>query len=298
VTRRMKFLPTLNPEFAENPVFEQLASPANHASFIPTLPINVTPPTDDNPFFFHMLRFRQLFRFDEHRQGYMQFNMKAVYILATLLFAVSILTLSFIFVPLVAKAKLTNLRALTPWFLIFGGIGTGFMMIEISQLQRLAMFLGHPVYALTVVLFSLLLSSGLGSYSTERILGPDLQRAARLRLGLLLVVLALFGALTPPILEAFRGSATPVRIAWSIFLLLPIGFFMGMPFPLSMKAASGPASTRELTPWLWGINGATSVLASVVAVVIAMGWGISAAFWVGFGSYVAATLGVFRAIRS
>ncbi|MBW2399952.1 MAG: hypothetical protein JRG80_11855 [Deltaproteobacteria bacterium] len=298
VTDRMKFLPTLNPKFAENEIFEQLAAPANHASLLPTLPINVAPPTDDNPFFFHMLRFRQLFQFDQHRQGYMQFNMRAVYVLAALLFAVTILTLIFIFVPLLIKTKLTNLRGLAPWFLVFAGIGTGFMMIEISQLQRLAVFLGHPVYALTVVLFSLLLSSGLGSYSTERIAGSDIKRAVRLRLGLLLVVLVLFGALTPLILETFRGSVTPVRIAWSIFLLLPIGFFMGMPFPLSMKAASDSPSTRELTPWLWGINGATSVLASVVAIVIAMTWGISAAFWCGLASYVAATVGVFLAIRS
>ncbi len=83
----------------------------------------------------------------------------------------------------------------------------------------------------------------------------------------------------------------------SVGVLFPIGFMMGMPFPIGMKAASASPAARDLTPWLWGINGATSVLASVLAIVIAMAWGISASFWTGFACYVVAALAMIWALR-
>lgn len=170
------------------------------------------------------------------------------------------------------------------------------MLVEISQMQRLIIFLGHPTYGLTVVLFALLLSSGLGSFSTHRVGSSGLARSAAHRLLLLLCVLAVFGSLTPHAVRACAGARTPVRICVATVLLLPLGLCMGMAFPLGMKAAaarSGPI----ITPWLWGINGATSVCGSVLALVIAMSWGISTSFWTGFSSYVLAVLAFFWAGR-
>jgi predicted membrane-bound spermidine synthase len=102
----------------------------------------------------------------------------------------------------------------------------------------------------------------------------------------LVVALAIFGAATPPAVRAFEAATTPARIAVAIGLLLPIGFLMGMAFPLGMRLAAQRAAA--LSPWLWGVNGATSVCASVVAVAIALHWGIAAAFWTGVACYVAA----------
>ena len=158
------------------------------------------------------------------------------------------------------------------------------MLIEISQLQRLTIFLGHPSYSLSVVLFSLLVSSGLGSLSTARVTGPE--AAARHRLLLTIAILAAFGLLTPLVTHRFEAASTPIRIALSIALLFPLGFLMGMAFPLGLRAALRRAPL--LAPWFWGVNGAASVCASVLAVVIAIGAGISAAFWTGTACYVAA----------
>jgi len=158
--------------------------------------------------------------------------------------------------------------------------------VEVSQLQRLMIFLGHPTYSLSTVLFTLLLSSGLGSYSTGSWSPGEGKHRLLIRLLGLLAALALFGLLTPYAFAAFTSANTPARMAIAAGFLFPLGFFMGMAFPLGMKAAS--AGCNELTPWLWGLNGATSVLASVVAFLIVLGSGISTAFWTGFACYFVA----------
>ena len=98
--------------------------------------------------------------------------------------------------------------------------------------------------------------------------------------------------------EVFQGASTPVRVFTSVAVLAPIGFMMGMPFPLGIKAASLVPGAEELTPWMWGMNGATSVLASVLAIVIAMSAGITVSFWTGFFCYVVATSGLYWVTRS
>jgi hypothetical protein len=110
----------------------------------------------------------------------------------------------------------------------------------------------------------------------------------RAPLAAVVVALAAFGAATPQAIRAFEAATTPARIAVAIGLLLPIGFLMGMAFPLGMRLAARRAAA--LAPWLWGINGATSVCASVVAVAIALHWGIAASFWTGVACYVVAAV--------
>src|SRR5262249_10095145 len=151
-------------------------------------------------------------------------------------------------------------------FVFFGAIGLGFMLIEISQMQRLIVFLGHPTYGLSVVLFALLLASGLGSRLTAGVDDSAALAAARLRLLLLLGVLVVFGLVTPYAIDVFRASANGLRISVAFVLLFPLGLFMGMAFPLGIRVAS--SRWGVVTPWLWGINGATSVCGSVVATVI------------------------------
>lgn len=184
------------------------------------------------------------------------------------------------------------------WSLIlfFAAIGFGFLTIECSQMQRLIMLLGHPTYSLSVVLFGLLLSSGAGSFLTRTIDVQDLGRAAMIRFLLLILVLGLLGLFTQKICAVFQASSTPIRVLVAVMLVFPAGLFMGMAFPLGMKMAS--SRSEALRSWLWGINGATSVCASVAAIVIALSFGIAAAFWCGVGAYVIAWAAFTRAGRS
>jgi spermidine synthase len=299
VTDKLEFLPVLNPNYAVDETFRRISAGGDLSELYAEFPLNITPSTDDRPFFFHMLRFRDML--DPERlkdQGMVNFNIRAVFVLGVLLATVAALTVFFVVVPLLIRGRLTNMGELWPWFLLFAGIGAGFMMIEISQMERLIVFLGHPVYALSVVLFTLLLASGLGSYSVQRVPDDRLAEAVPRRLAVLLGVLLLFGLITPSAVALLQGASTPVRVMTAIGLLAPIGLFMGMPFPMGMRAASGDSRSRELTPWLWGMNGATSVLASVLAIVVAMGFGISTSFWVGFGCYLLATGGLLWALKT
>jgi hypothetical protein len=171
-------------------------------------------------------------------------------------------------------------------FTFFVAIGLGFMLIETSQMQRLIIALGHPTYGLSVVLFAVLLSSGIGSFLTSGVTAETVPALGRRRLLGVVVVLAVFGLLTPPIVRWIEPMTTVVRIAGAVALLFPAGLVMGMAFPLGLKLAAGRAS--ELTAWLWGLNGAASVVASVLSVCIALTWSISTAFWAGWLCYVVA----------
>jgi hypothetical protein len=291
--RRLHFDVLLSPRHPGAPMFEALTSGRDLAPLYAQFPVNIAPPTDDSPFFFHTLRLRDILSGELWRTqlGGRLANVQAVWVLGVLLFTVVGLTILCIVVPLALTTDRRVLAGSASLFVFFAGIGFGFMLVEISQMQRLIVFLGHPTYGLSVVLFAMLASSGLGSLATGRFHGRGARAATPLVA--LLVILAVFGTATPMVIRAFAAATTPTRIAVAIALLFPIGFLMGMAFPLGMRAATGRAPA--LTPWLWGINGATSVCASVVALAIALHWGIAASFWAGVVCYVMATVSLMKA---
>jgi spermidine synthase len=289
VAARLKFDVVYSPRHTADAIFAAIADRERLQAAVAAHPLDISAPTDDSPFFFHMLRLRDVFDVSRWRdQGIVAFNLKAVGLLGVLLVTVFTLTLLCIIVPLLRTRRTVDLTGAAPHLLFFGVIGLGFMLVEISQMQRLTIFLGHPVYALSVVLFSLLLSSGAGSLATSR--APDTIAAATSRIALTVGVLVTFGAVTPAVAQHFEAASNATRILASIGLLLPIGFCMGMAFPLGMRIAL--RRSPQLAPWLWGINGAASVCASVLAVVIAIGAGISAAFWTGTACYAVALAAV------
>src|SRR6202030_1310642 len=246
--------------------------------------LDVSAPTDDWPFFFNVRPFRYLFRRSKQDE-IAGLSVQPGEFVIILLLGVTFLTLYFVLTPLVKTMHTTNVRGSAPYWIFFVSIGLGFMLIEVSQMQRLIVFLGHPTYALSVVLFTLLLSGGIGSFTTSK-LKPD--RNAAIRLALLCFSLLLFGLLTPHVIQAFAPSTTPVRIALAASILFPPGVFMGMAFPLGLKLSTG--TFDALMPAFWGVNGAASICASILAMAIAMGAGISAAFWTGFCCYCVALL--------
>ena len=288
---RLNFDVVQSPRRSADATFAAIANGDRLREAIAQHPLNISAPTDDTPFFFHMLRLRDVFDTSRWQdQGIVRFNMTAVGVLGVLLVTVMVLTLFCILLPLLVSARRADFRGAAWHLLFFAAIGFGFMLVEISQVQRLTIFLGHPVYSLSVVLFSLLLSSGAGSLSTARLKSEDGDRSAAIRMVMLVVVLVAFGAITPTAVRHYEASATPVRIAIAVAILVPIGFFMGMAFPIGMRRALG--DVPSIAPWLWGVNGAASVSASVLVVVISLAAGISAAFWAGTACYVLALVGL------
>ncbi|MBI5325127.1 MAG: hypothetical protein HZB41_07645 [Ignavibacteriae bacterium] len=314
VARTLKFDIVLSPKFVSDSILYVLVTSNDLEKFYSQYELNLSPPTDDSPFFFQLLKIINFLNFQApHNSNH---NQSAVKLLTVLFFIVTILTLFCIIVPLYISQKYSGktinsskpislnneseqnraedwhqklkLRVAIPYFIYFASIGMGFMFIEISQMQRLIIFLGHPVYGLSVVLFALLLSTGIGSFLTQRIKLLQNKTITILCFSLLLAILCIFGLLTPNIILNYQSDTTPFRIFIAIVILFPLGLFMGIAFPLGMKLAS--EHMRIITPWLWGINGATSVLASVLAVVIALATSISVTFWTGFICYFIAVL--------
>jgi hypothetical protein len=157
----------------------------------------------------------------------------------------------------------------------------GFMLIEISQMQRLMVFLGHPVYGLSVVLFTILLFSGIGSATV----GARSPRggAVAARIAALLVTVVAAGLLTPLLTEWARSEATGMRILLSVLLLAPPAFCMGMMFPLGLSIWRSHA---ELLPFFWSANGITSMLASVLGMALSIEFGIARTYALGVCFYV------------
>src|SRR5262249_17143326 len=173
-----------------------------------------------------------------------QLNLKAEKVLGTLLSIVIGLSAIAIIAPLALRrhVRRSSSRSL---MLYFAAIGLAFMMVEIGQLERLIVFLGHPIYGLTVVLFVLLVASSLGSLCSHRF---------GRWIWLLPILLGAFILLSPVVTRDLVGASTPLRIVISALLLFPSGFFMGMAFPLGVRQARN-ADGDAPTAWYWGING-------------------------------------------
>ena len=278
ISKAMEFQPVLTPRFAERPEFEAISTPGQYEHLIRTYPLNIEAPTDDSPFFFHMLRAGDLLKRSTF-QGMNQLNLRAVNVLGRSLAIVSGLSAIAIIAPLVFRRKVRQARSIR-LMIYFAAIGLAFMMVEIGQLERLIVFLGHPIYGLTVVLFVLLLASSCGSFYSSRM---------RPWMWLLPVALAAFIFASPSVTYQLTAASTPVRIAVSALLLFPSGFFMGMAFPLGISKA---VSVNEGAPtaWYWGVNGAFSVISSVLAVAVAVFWGVTVTLLVGLGAYILALI--------
>jgi spermidine synthase len=232
---------------------------------------DIRPTTDDRPFFFHTTKLKNQFDVAFGRSMLFGNGLSA---LLTLLAISVVLVALFVVGPLVvADRGIEHPRGWFPWLVYFGALGAGFMLIEVSVLQRFVLLLGHPVYSLTVTLFSLLLGTGLGAAWSRRLDERTLRRSAvRGLLAIAAIAVVVVALLTPLVTWAIPFSRG-VRMGIAVVTLVPIGFALGLPMPtgLRMLARQSP----ELVAWAWGMNGALSVLGATLAIFIAMNWGFA-----------------------
>jgi hypothetical protein len=176
--------------------------------------------------------------------------------------------------------------------LYFACLGAGFIIVEVAMIQKFILFLGHPVYALAVVLFSLLTFSAIGSYLTGRFDDSNLTRTIVKVLALIVALVLVYIVALPPIFYGLVHLAHPVRIAIAVISMAPLATIMGMPMPMGIRLLSRNAP--EIIPWAWGVNGATSVMGSVAALAIALLTGFNQALVVGSVLYLVAILFIAR----
>jgi SAM-dependent methyltransferase len=272
----------MGPDIAFDAVTSTLMTGRADAAFFASLPENIAPSTDDNPFFFYTARFGQLFK---KPISVVTYNNAAISMTLGLVVMALIACVYYIATPFVRLARQIPLSALTPPVTYFCAIGMGFMLIEISQMQRLMVFLGHPVYGLSVVLFTILLFGGIGS-TTVGVRSPR-PGAVIIRIAALLATLAVAGLLTPALTIWARSEATGMRIMLSVMLLAPPAFCMGMMFPLGLSIWRRQS---ELHPFFWSANGITSMFASVLGMALSIEFGIANTYALGVGFYVVCAL--------
>jgi predicted membrane-bound spermidine synthase len=243
--------------------------------------LDLSVPTDARPFFFNQLRILNipsviaLARHEFGRRGMagvVEGNLLATFVLGMILFLSIVAVIMTILVPLKSAAKECPTRLVMTGSLYFSLIGMGFMLAEIGLLQYFSVYLGHPIYSLGVCLFSLILSSGCGSLASDKL---KLTTRAKIWMwsGVLGGYLVLLPQFLPTVFQATTNRERFVRIIISLIAIMPPGFLMGFAFPTGMRLVE--TVDREPMPWFWGVNGATSVLASVLGVIFSMAFGIN-----------------------
>lgn len=253
-------------------------------------PLNLTPPTDNNPYFFNMLRlshFRQFLRTDP---GVVRGNLVATGTLVVLIAALGALTVGLVLAPLMLRSVLVRSghvaeRPRLSGVCYFMAVGAAFMFVELGLVQRLSVFLGHPVYAMGVILATIIACAGLGAFLSERLVAPRPSTVQALAFGCALLAVA-SAFLSDVVASNMAESGRAARIAATVILVAPVGTVMGLFVPLGLRF--GRRIHGSETPWYWALNGIVSVLASALTVLVAITSGVHANFLVGAAMYALA----------
>ena len=297
VARTLKYEILFLPGHPGDPTFTRLVQSQDRDAFYRDYLLDVSPPTDDRPFFFNLLKPASVFRSIDGLRGALDHNLYAQVVVVFLFFVYLVLGFLLILLPLrFGTGKPEGLSmSVFPRLFYFGSIGLGFMLVEISIMQKMTLFLGHPTYSLLVVLFSLLLFTGVGSLLTEFVSVRRLWFHASVSAILVIAIIGAFSAYSSEVFERFLAASLPYRFGVCAVMLLPLGLAMGRLFPLGIKSLSGGG--EFLIPWAWALNGLTSVLGSILAIMIGMWVGFSSCLVLGMISYAGALAAVAIARR-
>jgi hypothetical protein len=247
-----------------------------------------TPPGDRRPFFFNMLKPGALLVHEGSTSGGVAHgNLLATRTLIALGGVAAMLVLAIIGWPLAAAGWPAAPRPMVgAGIAYFAIIGLAFMLIQIPFLQRFSVYLGHPTYTFSIILFLMILAAGLGSLASERV---DLQRSRRVLLLPVTICAAVVveTLLLQPVIDRTVGWDLPGRTVIVALFVGPLAFSLGFCFPIGMRLVGRRAPA--LTAWMWGVNGACGVMASIVAVMVSMWLGIQVNLFIAAGLYLLLT---------
>ena len=235
---------------------------------------NISPVTDNSPFFY---------KFDEGMPRPVSIALWS---------AIIIMLLVVLLPPLYRRKRFSRREPHSKGFtrnplrsvVLFSMLGIGFMLVEISLMQRFVLFLGQPVLSMAALLFSLLVGAGIGSLYSGRLAPERIIQGIALASLLIVAFLVSYTFLLPLIFDQLLGLSLTIRLVIALGTLIPLGFLMGFPFPLGIRLLKEMEMDNHI-PWMWGINGVGSVLGSVMTIVIAISFGFTEALLIGAGCY-------------
>lgn len=275
------------PDEMPDKFFRTLVQIPDRREFYAKYPFDMRPCTDDRPFFFNMLKMKDFLRVFEIREG-QRFNYYATYTLIMVLLLSIGATVLILVLPMLWRGGGGALKDKLPLLSYFVAIGLSYIIVEVALLQRFVLLLEHPAYAASGVLAGMLVCSGLGSLLWGRA-DPGrrtlILRSAFAIIAFFLLFQVLFGR---AVIENLLSLSLPFKMVIAAVMIIPLGLAMGIPLPAGITAAG--VRSDNIIGWCWALNGAASVVASSLAVVMAMAYGFSAALTVGFVCYGAAFL--------
>ena len=293
---KLGFYLLYSPHVRPDNLFTRLITAPDPAEVWSSFETNIEPSRDNNPFFFNSLRLSNFMRALKGTGEWQKTNL-GTFVLFALVAITSVMVLVFIIGPLVIARRRDlaySTRTKLSYLLYFACLGAGFIIVEVAMIQKFILFLGHPVYSLTVVLFSLLIFCALGSYLSGRVEDAQVVGTIKKLLMAIALVVGAYILILPPIFYGLVHLPQPVRIALAVLLLAPIAVLMGMPMPLGIRILK--SRVPEIIPWAWGVNGATSVMGSVAALAIALLTGFNQALVVGALVYLVAIVFIARQV--
>jgi hypothetical protein len=255
-----------------------LAEAPSWRDFCHDYALDVCPPTDDKPFFFNMRRLGDMF---DSQSGY-HYGVDPFQLLSLTLGILVVLSVAGLLAPL--RLSRSGERPRVPSLLYFAAIGLGFLMLEIVLIQRFVLFLGFPTYAISIVLFALLIFTGLGSAISTRL--QCTRRTLTTVLGAAVVLVSIATFALQPTLRSLIDLPFPARAVVAVVLLAPLGLALGLPMPLGLARFS--ALHPRSVAYAWGVNGVASVLASVLGIALAINFGYTMASLAAGGCYACA----------
>jgi SAM-dependent methyltransferase len=256
--------------------FSSILLPSEREAFLAGYTYDISPPTDDRPFFFHFFKWSQ-FPHIWHALGktWQPFGGAGYLIVVALLLAAVLASLIFILLPLRFRPKGRGGQSQTTipglrWqlFIYFLALGLGFLFIEIPLMQKFILFLDQPTYAFSIVLFTIFVFSGLGSLLSNKLA----KVLPQVIFGLCLLA-CLYPLFLPYFFEALLGQSLLIRLLVAIGALVPLSFLMGVPFPSGIRILG--TLSPDSVPWAWGINGCASVVSSILSLMVALAVGFS-----------------------
>lgn len=234
---------------------------------------NVSAVTDNQPYFFYTLKWRnipKIIKSTGNWQALIEWGNLIIF--ATFLQGI-IFSIIFIFLPLILKRLPVSKRKIKiPFLLYFASLGLGYMLLEISFIQKFILYLTNPAYSTSIIIFSFLFFSGLGSFYSRRI-EKNYVNALKTIIFTLCGLLIIYQFVLPYVFNTTLQYSLLVRILITLGLIFPLGFLMGLPFPLGIRLVNSTEQGKELIPWLWATNSFCSIIASVSAVIIAIFFG-------------------------
>lgn len=248
----------------------------------------IKPATDNSPYFFRFFKWKSLPHLLKTmgRQWFPFIEWGYIILIVTLVQTI-LLSVILVILPLFFVRKKAASRNKLPIFTYFLSLGIGYMFIEISFIQRFILFLSYPIYAVAVVIAGFLFFSGWGSYVSEKI---KIKRLSTVTLAVvaIIVVALIYLFYLEHIFNLFIAYPDIVKILLSLLFIAPLAFFMGMPFPLGLARVS--SGTASLVPWAWGVNGCFSVIAAVLATVLAISLGFDLVIIIALSLYILAAV--------